>query len=128
MERKLNAEIFEKLQPNIEISANDEFAKETRFKHDRLAQKVGLLEARIQNVTTEMREAFTKLSTKITTSNLDNEKTEAIINRHNQIVHSFESKLLHLQRIMEEQEIQLTSTLEELQQARAEIARLKRFK
>lgn len=128
MERKLNSEIFEKLQPTKDVLANqDEAAKETRFKLDRLAQKVGLLEARIQNVTIEMRESFTKLATKITTSNLDNVKTEAIVDRHNQIVHSFESKLLHLQRVMEEQEIQLTSTLEELQQARAEIARLKRF-
>lgn len=127
MEKKLNPEILKKLRPTkIEQSHIDD-AKELQFKVDRLSQKVNLLEARLQNIATELREANTKLGTKISVVTLENTKTEALIDRHNHIVHSFETKLLQMQKIVDEQEIQLTNTLQELQLARVELTRIRRF-
>lgn len=127
MEKRLNPKIVEQLNSKELFTDLTENSKEMRFKLDRLSQKTSLLEARLENSTHEMREMYTKLSNRISSSGLNNAKIEALVDRHNQIIHTFEARMAQLQKVISEQEIQLTNTLAELQLARAEIARLKKL-
>ncbi len=127
MEKRLNPNLLDQLNSKELFTDLTENTKETRFKLDRLAQKTNLLEARIENTTHEMREVFTKLSNKISQSSLNSSKIDALVDRHNQIIHTFEVRMTQMQKIIGEQEIQLTNSLAELQLARAEIARLKKL-
>lgn len=127
MEKRLNPNLLDQLNSKELFTDLTENSKETRFKLDRLVQKTNLLEARLENATHETREMYTKLSNKISSSGLNNTKIEALVDRHNQIIHAFEVRMAQMQKIIGEQEIQLTNSLAELQLARAEISRLKKL-
>ncbi len=52
-----------------------------------------------------------------------NEKIEALLERHNEIVRNFENKLTHLTRILSEQESQILNSKAALEDAHREISR-----
>lgn len=54
-----------------------------------------------------------------------NRKIEALLARHNQIVRNFENKLVHLSRVLSEQEIQILNSKSALEEAHREISRLR---
>ncbi len=54
-----------------------------------------------------------------------NQKIEQLLERHNQIVRNFENKMVHLTRVLSEQEIQILNSKSALEEAHREIARLR---
>ncbi len=54
-----------------------------------------------------------------------NQKIEDLLERHNQIVRNFENKMIHLSRILSEQEVQLLGSQSALEEAHCEIAKLR---
>ena len=54
-----------------------------------------------------------------------NQKIEDLLERHNQIVRNFENKMIHLSRILSEQEVQLLGSQSALEEAHREISKLR---
>jgi chromosome segregation ATPase len=100
---------------------------ETKLKLSRLAQKMTHIEDRVDHFTNEIREAFSKLSGKISERVLNDTKIESMMERHNHTVNAFEKKLMQMTRLVEESQNQLITTQTALEEARKEIARLKRL-
>ncbi len=82
------------------------------FEH--LSQRVDSLEDALKEKQVEQLE-----------QNQVNQKIEALLERHNEIVRNFENKMTHLTRILSEQEIQILNSKSALEEAHRELARLR---
>jgi len=77
-----------------------------------------------------LRDMITKhsqLVSRVNERKLDDTKIQELVDRHNQLVQSFELRMTQMQKIIGEQELQLMSSRAELQEAQREIARMKRL-
>ncbi len=54
-------------------------------------------------------------------------KIQELVDRHNQLVQSFEVRITQMQKVMAEQEMQLMTSRSELKEAQRELARMKRL-
>ncbi len=54
-----------------------------------------------------------------------NQKIEQLLERHNQIVRNFENKLVHLTRVLSDQEMQILNSKAALEEAHSEILKLR---
>lgn len=119
------------LQPNTSqstINANMmEFLNESKIKMNRMTQKMANLEDRVDAITQEMRATHTRLSTRFNERALAESKVEALIERQNSIINSFEKRMTQMARVIEDSQLQLLKTQSALEDARREIAKLKKL-
>jgi hypothetical protein len=119
-DRKQNAR-FEKISEQI-----NELSKLMNLKTERTAIKVKLLEERHQAFMEEVQQRLTNIAVKASDKPRIDFKIEEMLEKHNQVIRTFENRLNQLKRIVENQEVELYKATAELQEARKEIAKLKR--
>lgn len=75
----------------------------------------------------DMHAKVAQLLSKVNETRLAENRIQEIVDRHQQVVQSFEARLQQLKKIVSEQELQLSASRSELKDALKEISRLKRL-
>lgn len=70
---------------------------------------------------------FAQIVAKVNERKITDHKVMELMDRHNGVIRNFENRLLSLQRLVSEQEMALHNSQAALEEARSEIARLKRL-
>ncbi len=104
-----------------------ELSKTTTLKVERLSQRVSQLESRMDQVFQELRAKYATISGRLTERSLNEAEIEALMERHNQIIRTFENRMSQLQKFCESQQMQLMSAQASLEEARRDLARLKKL-
>lgn len=104
---------------DLEFSQND---AQLRMLNEHFA---GLCES-ITNRITEIEGQLREYQTEKLDQDHVNQKIEDLIERHNQIVRNFENKMVHLTRVLSDQEMQILNSKAALEEAAQEISRLKK--
>lgn len=104
-----------------------EMSKQTQSKFEVTHQKLTALDSKFEALAADLRSKYSSLSGKVTERNLVDMKTQALVDRHTQIMRQFEQRVSQLQKVIEEQEFMLMNYRGYLDEAKKEIARLKRL-
>jgi hypothetical protein len=123
------ANLTENLAAKTATSSADvsEFVGETKLKLNRMNQKIVTIEDRLENFALEVRSNFSKIAGRLNEHGLNDTKIESLIERHNNMIHAFEKKLIQMAKLLEDSQAQLITTQGALEDARREIARLKKI-
>ena len=113
---------FEKLKFDFQDSG-----KTSNLKNDKIFQRLQLFEERLNMIQKETHEKWTDLSSKHRDRGMNDAKIEALIERHNQIVQSFELRITQAQRLIDNQTTQLSKQQQMIDDARRQIERLKKL-
>jgi chromosome segregation ATPase len=126
IEMRVQMKALEKMVVETKAS-NDDHQKLNHMRLEKMAQHAKALE----NVqTSSLKDIHERLATAITRLNerrTTDAKIEEMLDRHNQIIQGFEMKLRTLQKTLADRESQILKTMALLEDARAEIMRLKRL-
>lgn len=104
----------------------NEFANTTKVKFERLVGITQRLDEMIKSNVQDMVTKQSQMASKLNERKVGDAKIQELVDRHNQLVQSFEVRLLQMQKVVAEQEMQLMSSRSELKEAIREMARLKR--
>lgn len=116
------AEGLEKLRYDL-----DEVNKSTRLRLEKTAQKIESMEIKLSSYQKEAHERWALLAGKAKERQVTDSKMESLIERHNQIVQSFDLRLGQAQKLIENQALQLAKQQEVIDEARRQIEKLKRL-
>lgn len=105
----------------------DDAAKVSQTKAELFLQKLGSLESRFEALSQDLKSKYSGLTGKMTERNLTDMKTQALMDRHTQLLRQFEQRVSQLQRIVEEQEYQILNYKSALEEARKELQRIKKL-
>ncbi len=105
----------------------EELVGSSQIKFERFKQAFHRVEEFVKNNINELNGRFGKLNSRIVSQNYNDSKLEQMMQKHNEIILAFEAKLSKVQKVMSDQEIQLMNYKGALEEARHEIARLKRL-
>lgn len=94
---------------------------------DQLTQSVIALEKGDQKTIQELSQKWSQLHSRISDRERSEQKILEMVDRHNAVLKSYELRLAQLQKLISEREEQITMTRAALNEARAEITRLKRL-
>jgi len=103
------------------------WAKTTDSRFDRINNQMAKLEQNDHYIVNEAAQKFSHINTRFGERKSIDIKTQEMMDRHNSVLKSFEMRLTQLQRILAEKEAQLLTTTAALNEAKMEIARLKRM-
>ncbi len=110
-----------------EISEQQEFLGEAKIKMNRLAQKVMNIEERLEVLSTEMRTNYAKLAAKVSEKVVTETRVEAFMEKHNQVLQNFERKMGQMTKLLEDYQNKVMISNAALDDARREIARMKKI-
>lgn len=105
----------------------DEQSRSIQARFELFIQKLGSLDSKFEALSQDLRGKYSHLSSKVTEHNLSDMKTQALIDRHTHVLRQFEQRVAQLQRMIEEQEFQILNYKSALEEARKELARIKRI-
>ena len=108
-------------------SKNDDLGRNSHQRLERFAQAIHRIEETQARSHQENTAKFAHISGRVNESRIQDTKVSELMDRHNQIIRNFENRLLSLQRLVSEQEMSLHNAQASLEEARNEIARLKRM-
>lgn len=103
----------------------DEFSSTAKLRFERIQ---GSFQRQAETMQSNFRDIHSKIATVASRTNerkMTETTTQEMMERHNQMVHSFEVRLQALQKTMSEQEYQLMSTKSEIKDVLKEISKLK---
>lgn len=123
--KKMESRI-ENLQEDLQIHAG-EIEKRTLQRLERSNRRIKSLEKKMEQVVESFQSKWRHLMGKVTEKTITDGRIQALFDRHNHLVHQFENRLSQMQRIIDEQKIQLMNARDHLSRARREIERLKRL-
>ncbi len=109
------------------MTAFSEFTKVNQVKGDRLNKTVHFLEQSFKEFKHEVLTKFSHMNGRLLERQSIEAKTHEMVERYNQILRSFEVRMNQMQRLMHEKESQLISIQAALNEAKAEIIRLKKL-
>lgn len=109
------------------IAKTDESLKQSRQHIDMQGSRIGSLESRFETMSSELKSKLNSLAVKVTEKQMSDLKTQALIDRHTQLLRQFETRVLQLQKVIEEQEFQILNYQASLEEARHELSKLKRL-
>lgn len=109
------------------VASFNEFAKNTNSKLERHQQGLTRLEQNHNGLAYEAGQKITQIGQKIAERKSLDAKIQEMVDRHNNIVKSFEVRMNHLQKLLAEKDAQVVAAHAALNEAKMEIARLKRF-
>lgn len=117
-----------KLEERLEIFSSrlEELTKLINLKTERLSVRQRMNEERQDEMAIDFQKRLTTLVTKSAEMPKMELKIQELIERQNQVIRNFENRMNHFRKVIENQEIQMYRALTELEEARREIARLKR--
>jgi archaellum component FlaC len=75
----------------------------------------------------EINEKFAQINSRVTERRLQESKIQEMMDRHNQVLQTYDVRMGQIQKIVHEQELQLMGAKASLEEARREIARLKKL-
>ena len=104
-----------------------EFQKSTQVKLERLVQAAGKLENSHQVAVVEAAGKIAHLNQRLGERRSMDQKMQEVIDRHNSVLKGFEVRITHLQKLLSEKDSQVMSAFAALNEAKMEIARLKRL-
>lgn len=96
-------------------------------KMDRLQQSLTRLETSHNGLAVEAGLKIQQINAKLAERKTLDAKIQEMVDRHNNVIKSFEVRLNHMQRLLAEKENQMAASQAALNEAKMEIARLKRF-
>ncbi len=103
-----------------------ELLRATTSRFERVSHAINRVESSTTSQIQELNTKYAGLASKMNERRVQDAKVQEMIDRHNHIVRNFENRLVHLQRVLSEQEMQLLNASAALEDARHEISRLKR--
>lgn len=101
--------------------------KGSHLKLERLQQMIARLENSHNGLAQEVGSRLSQMQQRIIERASYDEKTQEMIDRHNHVIKSFEVRMNQMQKLIQEKELVLNSTLQALNDCKHEIARLKRL-
>ena len=104
-----------------------EFMRTSQHKFEKLQSAVGALESRDQQIVLESDQKISHLNHKVSERKILDNKIQEMIDRHNTVLKSYEFRLSKLQQLIGDREEQIRSSTALLNEAKAEIARMKRL-
>jgi chromosome segregation ATPase len=122
---KLQLQSSEK-RSEVLIAQLQELSRSTTSRFERVSQALTRLESSAAQQFQEINSKYAGLASKVNERKVQDAKIQEMLDRHNLIVRNFENRLTHLQRVISEQEMHLLNASAALEDARQEIARLKR--
>ncbi len=123
-----------RMQVNATIENMNRFAtqvnealRQSHQKFEKMEQVVGQLEQGQHALTLDNTQRLSQLSQRLGERKTLDLKVQEMIDRHNTVLKAYELRLNQLQKLIAEREQQILSTQAALNEAKMEIARLKRF-
>jgi chromosome segregation ATPase len=108
-------------------SEHDQVLKTLNLKSEKNLQKTTHLEERLTFIVNEINERLSYMASRMKDKSMSDTKIEALIERHNQIVQTFELRINQSQRVIENQALQLSTQQALIDDARRQIEKLKRL-
>lgn len=108
-------------------SRMDELYKATKLKFDKTQNHFVRMEEVVKRKILELTETLGKFSGKMAAQQFSESKVTELVDRHSQMIQKFDTKIARLQKVINDQELQLHNSRAALQDARKEIERLKRL-
>lgn len=105
----------------------NELARDSQSRLDRLDNQMIRLEDGISRLTNDTSQRVAALAARINERKVSDTKVQELMDRHNLMVRNFENRLSAMQKLAADQEQALLSAFAALEDARAELARLKRL-
>lgn len=104
-----------------------EFMKATHLKLERLQQQVGRLEQSHNGMVQETGQKLSQIGMRFNERKSIDAKIQEMVDRHTNVIKSFEVRMNHLQRLLADKESQIVTAQATLNEAKMEISRLKRL-
>lgn len=114
-------------QMNKVVATVNELIKSTNVKFEKQAQLLSRLEQSHNGLATEAGQKITQLSQRVNERKSLELKVQEMVDRHNNVIKSFEVRMNHMQKMLAEKEAQTISAQAALNEAKMEISRLKRL-
>ena len=105
----------------------NEAIRGAHLKIEKLQQAQARLEQNHNGLALEAGQKMTALNQKVNERRSLDLKVQEMVDRHNNLIKSFEVRLNHLQKLLAEKDAQLVATQSALNETKMELARLKRF-
>lgn len=120
---------FKEFDSKLELTNSrlNEFATSTKLKFERVTGTTQRLDEIIKSGLQDLNGKQSQLISKVNERTVGDAKIQQLVDRHNHLIQTFEQRMNQLQKVMNEQEMQLMSSRAELKEAQREIARLKRL-
>lgn len=104
-----------------------DFTSAIKSKFERLTGVSQRLEEMTKLSLQDLGHKYTQLFSKVNERKVSDAKIQELVDRHNQLIQSFEVRMNQSQKFIAEQEMQLMSLRSELKEAQREMARLKKI-
>ncbi len=114
-------------QVNKIVGTVNELIKTSNIKFEKQHHLLQRLEQSHNGLATEAGQKITQLSQRVNERRSVDMKVQEMVDRHNNVIKSFEVRMNHLQKLLAEKEGQMISCQAALNEAKMEIARLKRL-
>lgn len=114
-------------QLNKVVATVNELIKTSNNKFERQQAQLGRLEQSHNGLATEAGQKITMLSQRVNERRTLDAKVQEMVDRHNNVIKSFEVRMNHMQKLLAEKEAQAIASQTALNEAKMEIARLKRL-
>ena len=114
-------------QLNKVVATMNELIKTSNIKFEKQHHLLTRLEQSHNGLATEAGQKITQLSQRVNERKSLDLKVQEMVDRHNNVIKSFEVRMNHLQKLLAEKEAQMIASQAALNEAKMEIARLKRL-
>lgn len=114
-------------QLNKIVGTVNDLIKNSNVKFDRHQQLLSRLEQSHNGFAVEAGQKISQLAAKVNERKGLDMKVQEMVDRHNNVIKSFEVRMNHLQKLLAEKEAQVLSSQAALNECKMEIARLKRL-
>ncbi len=117
------------LEPKVEKvqSRVHELGSSSKVRFERVQNHFQRQGEMVQGQFGDMHAKIAQLLSKVNESRVSETRIQEMVDRHQQVVQSFEARLQQLKKLVTEQELQLSASRSELKDALKEISRLKKF-
>lgn len=117
------------LEPKVEKTQTrvQELTSSSKLRFERVQSHFQRQGELVQGQFSDMHAKVAQLLSKVNESRLAESRIQEMVDRHQQVVQSFEARLQQLKKVVTEQELQLSASRSELKEALKEISRLKKF-
>ncbi|MGZ3773676.1 MAG: hypothetical protein ACXVCY_11225 [Pseudobdellovibrionaceae bacterium] len=123
--RAQNQALVEQL--NKVVNTVNELIKSSNMKFEKQAHLLNRLEQSHNGLATEAGQKITQLGQRVNERKSLDLKVQEMVDRHNNVIKSFEVRMNHMQKMLAEKDAQMISAQSALNEAKMEIARLKRL-
>lgn len=99
----------------------------SKVRFERLLGNLQRMDEMAKTAIQDLNQKQSQLASRINERRVGDAKIQELVDRHNQLVQSFEVRITQMQKVMAEQEMQLMTSRSELKEAQRELARMKRL-